>query len=197
MVLVWGSALLTTLRGVMHIGGNMQENWQYWLTTLLAVLALYNSYRARGEAKKANELVMKNQQKNELNLHYPELRFTMNIENYEANFYVENKTSERETEIISFKWYIEMSVGKHALNDEKLNEVHEKLIPLETKKLVCGKLNQHLASMRYAIENAEADDVYIRVYGWLYSKPNIYDAEKVTEMLEIRFTKTKDGIGFI
>ena len=118
----------------------------------------------------------------------------MDIENYEALFYVENKTSDRETEILGFKWNIDMSAGKHRVNDEKRTEVNEKLIALETKVLTCQKLNQHLASMRYAIENAEADEVHILAYGWLFSKPNIYEGEKVTEMFELRFKKTKNGI---
>ena len=37
----------------------MQENWQYWLTTMIALIALFNSHRAKAEAKKANDIQKK------------------------------------------------------------------------------------------------------------------------------------------
>ncbi|HEN3602750.1 TPA: hypothetical protein U5E25_004276, partial [Yersinia enterocolitica] len=49
----------------------MQENWQFWVTTVISVIALMTAASAKREAKKANVISKDTQKKNEMNQYYP------------------------------------------------------------------------------------------------------------------------------
>ncbi|MBD1571537.1 hypothetical protein [Aliivibrio sp. S10_S31] len=170
----------------------MQENWQFGVTTFVALLALYNSFKARKEARKANELAEETQRRNDFNQYYPSLKFTADIDNEQISFFVKNNSQDRETRIEEIRYSVIIKAGKANLSDENSKIIGETLVSDFTMPITCNVLNQHIESMRNAIFNTDPDNVTIFVRAWLESKPAIYECKAVCEHLEATFSH-EDG----
>lgn len=169
----------------------MQENWQFWVTSAIAFVALLNSIIARKEAKKASDIIKDSERRKELNQNYPPLTFKLELENDQARFAIQNKSPNRDTTLERVKFYVEIRVGRMRINEEYRIELDEQLNPNKNKYVPCDDFNGYLDKLRAVIFSESSEDVSIFVRAWLESKPAIYECEMVRENLEA--TISHDG----
>ncbi|PHQ76555.1 MAG: hypothetical protein COB74_01930 [Shewanella sp.] len=175
----------------------MKENWQFWLTSAIAAFALYNSIKARSEAKKANHIATESHRKNELNQHYPPLSFKVCVENSRVKFVVHNESPSRETMIVKVKFRTEMRIGDMRRNKEYSIDINKKLLPESDKEVDCEEFNDYLSKLVPIIYAESNENANIFIMAWLESKPAIYESEIVRENLEATISHNGNELNII
>lgn len=175
----------------------MTEDWQFWITSAIAIAALLNSMKARKDATNANEMIAESQRKSELNQYYPPLSFRALVENDQIRFLVKNESPGQDTIIKRVKFFLNLRVGQLRSDDEHIIEVEEKLSPNSEREILCSELNDTLRKIKNLIITESPEKVSIYINAFLESKPPIYECEVVRENLEASFSHDSGSLKLV
>ncbi|AWG78404.1 hypothetical protein [Vibrio parahaemolyticus] len=169
------------------------QDWQFWLTLFVSILALIVAFKAKSDAKSATEYAKKTQVRNERNQFYPPLKFAMVVNNGQVQFSVKNESTSRDTTLEKVRFYVNTEVESLKGSEEYDFDVNVTLSPGKTQEISCTDFEAYLndlKSMMFA-KDPQRSNIFVRA--WLHSKPALYECDTVREHLEA--TISHDGNG--
>ncbi|EKN4904526.1 hypothetical protein FG439_000233 [Yersinia enterocolitica] len=173
----------------------MQENWQFWVTTVISVIALMTAASAKREAKKANVISKDTQKKNEMNQYYPSLRFHTDLVEGKFIFKILNSSQNRDAVLEKVRFNISINAEDHNYSKEEFILLDETLHSNNEKIILIDSLNKTIKFYHPILESmsdVKLDDSPIRIKAWLYFRPAIYQGETVNEYITATYSY-KDG----
>lgn len=169
----------------------MQENWQFWMTTLISAIALMTAISAKNEAKKANRIAKDTQKKNEMNQYYPSLKFHTDLIEKEFVFKVLNSSQNRDAVLEKIKYDVSIKTENHNYYKEDFILLDETLHSNNVKIISIDALNKAITFYHpifESISDAKLDDSPIRIKAWLYFRPAIYQGEIVNKYITATYS---------
>lgn len=169
----------------------MQENWQFWVTTLIAVFALMTAISAKNEAKKANGIAKDTQKKNEMNQYYPSLKFNTDLMERNFVFKILNSSQNRDAVLEKLRCEVSIKVGHHNYCEEYFISLDEVLHSNNERVISIDLLNEAMKiyyPIFESVSDEKLDDSQIKIKAWLFFRPAIYQGEIVNNYITATYS---------
>lgn len=166
----------------------MQIDWQNSITTLISAWALYVAFKAKNEAKKANEIAKENYKRSEANQYYPLLDF--NIETNEKRIYlsINNLSNDKKTYIRKIQCHGDLKTSHGVLHTEESSEMNELLGQNTLKKFDIEKFNELLSLQSEMINMQPENKVIVELKIWVHSKPVLHTANTIKHYFNVNLS---------